>query len=128
MMPMTWEELASCQQAMAQELMATQDPRFARGVCGHAYYAAYALVTARLPQSMAFGRGWHNPEHAKLPAHVNHIAGLGESARRTVRQALRRLRQRREDSDYRPGITVDQATARECLRDATTVFSHLNRS
>src|SRR5262245_4454551 len=81
---MTWEELASCQHATARHLMATKDPRFARGVCSRAYYAAFAMVTARLPQSLTFGRGWQNPEHAKLTAHVSHIAGLSEVARRAV--------------------------------------------
>ena len=125
---MTWRELAECQRVMAVHLFGTRDPRFARGVCGRAYYAAYALVTARLPASMTFGRGWRNPEHAKLPAHVGQIAGLSEADRRIVKRALRRLRLRREDADYRPGITVDGLAARDSLDDLARVLKILDRS
>lgn len=125
---MTWRDLAECQQGMAQHLFGTRDPRFARGVCGRAYYAAYALVTARLPRSTTFGRGWQNPEHARLPAYVSSIAGLSEADRRAIRRALRRLRLRREDADYRPGVTVDRNTARESMYDVARVFLILQRS
>jgi uncharacterized protein (UPF0332 family) len=107
---------------MAQHLLASGESAFSRRVCGRAYYAAYALVTARLPDSLTFGRGWRNLAHAAMPAYVNHIRGLREDQRRGVRRALRRLRQRREDADYRPGITVGTADARESLRDMAEVF------
>ncbi|HEY3244576.1 MAG TPA: hypothetical protein VGM03_14630 [Phycisphaerae bacterium] len=125
---MTWTELAEIQRAIAQHLMTTKDPRFVRGVCSRAYYAGYALVTARLPESMLFGRGWRNPEHARLPGYVNQISGVGEIGRRAIRRALRRLRHRREDADYRPGITVDTSTALQSMRDVAEIFSLLNRS
>ena len=128
MRQMNWQELAECQRCTAQHLRDTQEPQFARGVCSRAYYAAYALVTARLPGSITFGRGWRNPEHGKLPAYVSRIAGLRETDRRTVRQALRRLRQRREDADYGPGITVDLSAALKSMRDLASVFLILNPS
>lgn len=120
--------MADDHRVTAQQLRKCDNPRLARGICSRAYYAAYAMVTAHLPDSITFGRGWRNPEHARLPAYVNQIPGFSESYRREVRRALRRLRQRREDADYRPGITVDTGTARESLRDASTVFVLLERS
>jgi hypothetical protein len=125
---MTWKELADDHRDTAQHLIKSDDARLSRGVCNRAYCAAYAMVTAHLPEGITFGRGWRNPEHARLPAHVSQIGGLSEDCRRAIRRALRRLRQRREDSDYRPGITVDMRTARESLRDAGTVFLLLERS
>jgi hypothetical protein len=123
---MTWEELAVAQQTAARHLWGTGDPVYQRAVCGRAYYAAYALVTSCLSSSIQFGGGWNNPPHAKLPGYVGNIAGLQETDRREVRRALRRLRQRREDADYRPGITVNRSSARESIRDASQVFAILS--
>jgi hypothetical protein len=124
---MTWEDLAVAQKAAAQYLFGANNPTYDRAVCGRAYYAAYALVTSRLPPGISFAHGWGNPAHATLPAHVGNVAGLQEADRREVRRALRRLRQRREDADYRPGITVDRDSARESMRDARQVFMILNQ-
>jgi len=44
-----------------------------------------------------------------------------------VRRALRRLRARREDADYRPGVTVDRRSALESLRDVAEVFLALGK-
>lgn len=38
------------------------------------------------------------------------------------KRGLRRLRHRREDADYRPGVTVDFRAARDSLRDVAGVF------
>jgi hypothetical protein len=124
---MTWEDLSTIQLATAQHLSGTKDATFERAVCGRAYYAAYALVTSRLSINRNFARGWSNPPHAKLPAYAGNIAGLHQVDRREIRRALRRLRQRREDADYRPGITVDRSSARESMRDIAQVFVILNR-
>lgn len=123
---MTWEALAGIHRAAAQYLFTANDSTYDRAVCGRAYFAAYALVSSRLPAGITFGRGWGNPPHATLPAYVGNIAGISESARREVRRALRRLRQRREDADYRPGRTVDPTSARESMRDAAQVFAILS--
>jgi hypothetical protein len=122
---MTWEDLAAIQQAAAQYLFAAEESAHDRAICGRAYYAAYALITSRLPAGMAFAHGWNNPPHAKLPTYIDSIRKLKEPERREVRRAVRRLRQRREDADYRPGITVDRASARESMRDARQVFAIL---
>lgn len=125
---MTWREIATCKLATAQHLVAHRKADFDRPICRLAYDAAYALITAHLPGGMRFGRGRQNPDHTNVPAHVSHIAGLHELQRRAVRRAIRRLRQRREDADYRPGITVNQTSAHESMRDAHEVFRILNRS
>lgn len=124
---MTWQELAACQRAAAQHLFGTRESSFGRSVCNRAYYAAYALVTAHLPSGMTFGRGWRNPEHANLRKYVNNITCLGEAEREAIRRALNRLRQRRENADYRSGITVDINEARESMRDVAEVFNAFNR-
>jgi uncharacterized protein (UPF0332 family) len=123
----TWEELAAIHRAAANHLFGMHNPLYERAVCSRAYYAVYALITSRLPSSVAFGRGWQNPQHVKLPKYVANIAALHENERRAIRRALRRLRQRREDADYRPGITVDRLTANESIRDVSEVFEILVR-
>lgn len=123
---MTWEQLAEVNRATAQHLRGADDAGFSRGVCGRAYYAAYALVTACLPDSMKFGRGWKNPEHGRLPSYVHQIPELRVTERQAIRSALRRLRQRREDADYRPAITVDADSSRESMRDVAVIFRLLS--
>jgi hypothetical protein len=125
---MTWKQLARCQRLAAQFLLAAKDGNFDRPICSRAYYASYAVVTSRLPPGTSFARGWTNPQHAKLPAHVASIGGLRDSERQAIRRALRRLRQRREDADYRPGITIDATSARESMRDAAEVFAIFDRA
>jgi len=66
--------------------------------------------------------GWQNPAHAALPGHVDQIAGLSVAKKNAIRTALSLLRQRREDADYRPGIVVNRAAARESWRDLTTIL------
>ena len=78
---MTWEDLAAIHQAAAQHLFAAEKPTHDRAVCGRAYYAAYALITSRLPTGMAFQHGWNNPPHARLPAYVDNIRKLKEPER-----------------------------------------------
>lgn len=118
---MDWKELSDVQ-GSATECLRTVDLRLhARSICNRSYYSAYSLVTAHLPDGIQFGRGWRNPEHAKLPGYVNQIGGLTENGKRRVKTAIRRLRQRREDADYRPGIRVNQADAREAIRDVEEI-------
>ena len=124
---MSWDDLATAHQATARHLFVSDDSTYRRAVCNRAYYAAYALVTSRLPAGMSFGHGWHNPQHANLPSFVGNIAGLPETHCREIRRALRRLRQRREDADYRPGISVGRDSARESVRDAGQIFAILTR-
>ncbi len=116
-----WDELANAQLSAARLL--SSSPSAARPSCSRAYYAAYSLVTHRLvPAKISYAHGWRNPAHADLPRYVAVLGGLNEAAKRSVRRALRRLRQRREDADYRPRATIDTRAAHECLRDAAEIF------
>ena len=59
---MTWKELAFNQMAAARHLFGTKGPTtYERAICSRAYYAAYALITSRLPATVMFGHGWNNP-------------------------------------------------------------------
>jgi uncharacterized protein (UPF0332 family) len=93
-----------------------------RAACTRAYYSAYAAITARVPRGTIFARGWHNPAHTALPGHVDQIAGLSAAKKNAIRIALSQLRQRREDADYRPGVEVNRAAARESWRDLATII------
>jgi hypothetical protein len=84
-------------------------------------------VTSRLPSGTRFGRGWNNPEHVKQPEYVNQIPELNPDLRRRARTAIRRLRQRREDADYRPGIAVALREAKEAMRDVEEIGRILRR-
>jgi uncharacterized protein (UPF0332 family) len=99
-----------------------------RACVGRAYYAAYSLVTAELVASgKVFGR-FKNPDHSSLPWHVlNGLGSLGLAERRSVAKALRRLRSRREDSDYKPLVSVDDSTARESLKDLAEIRGTMER-
>jgi hypothetical protein len=122
---MTWEELSEAHREAAIWLMGSEGHH--RAVCGRAYYSVYALVTSRLPVGTSFGRGWSNPEHVKLPEYINQLPELKPDQRRRARTAIRRLRQRREDADYRPGISVTLRDAKEAMRDVEEVRRILRR-
>jgi hypothetical protein len=122
---MDWEALAELQRMVADHLRDQRDDRWSRACCTHAYYAAYAAITDRLPAGAVFGRGWNNPAHAALPGHVSQMPRLTESRKDAIRTALSRLRQRREDADYRPHAMVNRTVARESLRDLATLLAVL---
>ena len=119
---MTWLELAKMQQYAAEYLIEERDDRLYRASCTRAYYSAYAAITERIPLGTIFAHGWLNPPHGALPGHIDQIAGLSESRKDTIRVALARLRQHREDADYRPWIEMNPATARESWRDLATIL------
>jgi uncharacterized protein (UPF0332 family) len=119
---MTWNELAEVQSYAARHLIDQRDEKLYRTACTRAYYSAYAAITARVPPGTIFAHGWQNPAHAALPSHVDQIAGLSAAKKSMIRVALSRLRQRRENADYRPGIGVNRAAARESWRDLTTII------
>lgn len=99
-----------------------------RDCASRAYYAAYQAITAACiahGDSVNFPPGWNNPSHEQLPGLVQTNGDLALQTRRKVVRLITILRSSREDSDYRPGITVDRATAYECLIGAIAVFDHL---
>jgi hypothetical protein len=122
---MTWNELAAMQRYATKHLIDRRDDQLYRTACTRAYYSAYAAITSRLPAGTIFAHRWQNPAHAALPGHVDQIAGLSAKKRHAVRIALAQLRQRREDADYRPGVDVNRAAARESWRDLATILALL---
>jgi hypothetical protein len=122
---MTWNELSEIQSYAARHLIDQRDEKLYRTACTRAYYSAYAAITARVQPGTIFAHGWQNPAHAALPGHVDQIAGLSVAKKNAIRVALSQLRQRREDADYRPGVEMNRAAARESWRDLATIIALL---
>jgi uncharacterized protein (UPF0332 family) len=119
---------ASVEQGSAAGLLRTH--RLFRASVSRAYYSAYSAVTAALMEDgvSTFGR-FKNPDHGNLPALVmNHLSALDMADRRSVAQAIRRLRTRREDADYRPGVRIDESSIRTAIKDMSEVFRVLGAS
>jgi uncharacterized protein (UPF0332 family) len=97
-----------------------------RSSVNRSYYTAYCAVTSELAaRGIRFARGWNNPTHEQLPNLITHNLTLPVGVRRRLRKILRILRYAREDSDYRPGITIDRTVALNCIRDAMVVLKAL---
>lgn len=121
-----WLAMANEQASAASVL---NDRGLKRPAVSRCYYAVYSLVTASLVRQgmRTFGR-WKNPEHASLPSLITHnLPSLGMKSRRDLSTLTRRLRAAREDADYRPKATIDEASQRNCIRDmhaAARVLEH----
>ncbi|MGB7160853.1 MAG: hypothetical protein WBD40_22510 [Tepidisphaeraceae bacterium] len=113
------------QRHAAKHLLDERDERLYRSSCTRAYYAAYAAITSHIPPATPFAHGWRNPAHAALPGHVDQIAGMSAARKDAVRVALAQLRQRREDADYRPAVSIGRSFARESWRDLATILALL---
>ena len=122
---MNWNELSEIQSYAARHLIDQRDEKLYRTACTRAYYSAYAAITARVSPGTIVAHGWQNPAHAALAGHVDQIAGLSAAKKNAIRVALSQLRQRREDADYRPGVEVNRASAREGWRDLATIVALL---
>ena len=85
------------------------------------------LFTSRLPPGITYSKGRKNPDHGNLPKYVSQINGLKPHQQTMIKQAIRRLRQRREDADYRPGMSVASREAKESLRNLEIVRNLLGR-
>jgi uncharacterized protein (UPF0332 family) len=122
-----WESLAAEQKEAAEVL---RDKDLHRASVGRAYYAAYSGVTSALIGSgmKEFGRH-QNPAHSDLPNLVtNNLGSITKDDRRELASALRRLKGRRVDSDYRPTVGVSDEESRESLRDLASVRVVLERT
>lgn len=129
----TWRDLSDSNRLAAARLC--RDPHTVRASVSRSYYAVYHEITHRLTTAgfRDFGymneRPRNNPAHEKLANHVSkNLGGLRETNRRELRKAVIRLRERRNDADYRPGNTVDEKTAREALRDMYYALNTLRRA
>lgn len=119
----TWDELSlDCLEAA--KMLA--DNGHWRSSVSRSYYAAYSAVTSRLvARRVSFAHGWNNPAHEQLPNLIVHNLELPLNIRRHVKQLVHTLRRAREDADYRPGMTVDDTIAIDCIRDAIVVLRDL---
>ena len=80
-------------------------------------------MTSRLVErGVSFPHGWNNPGHEQLPNLILHNLTLPMNTRRRLKQLILFLRDTREDSDYRPGRTIDKDKAFVCLRNAEAVL------
>lgn len=116
----TWQEMSlECLWA-AKKLLSEGHLR--RSISS-SYYAVYSASTSLLTdRGIAFAHGWNNPAHDQLPHLILNYSGLSVEQRRRVSRSLRFLRSAREDSDYRPGMTVDRTLALICFHDAIDVL------
>ena len=120
---MTWQEMSANCLRSAKRLAAADDYR---GSINRAYYSAYCAVTALLvAKGIQFAHGWNNPSHDQLPELVGNNLPLPVNTKRRVRTSLRSLRKAREDSDYRPGISVEREMALDSIRQAISLRKDL---
>lgn len=118
----SWKRLAQESLIAAKALY---EDNFYRACVNRTYYASYQAATAESVShgdAGSFPTGWNNPSHEQLPGLILNNGGLTLPQRRSIAHSLRFLRNAREDADYRPGHTVDQNVARDCLREAASVL------
>lgn len=117
---MSWLEIGK-NHLEAAKLLIDDHPRSA---ASRAYYAAHVVLADSLIRAGAdLSAGRQTPSHraqAKLIA--EHFAARGSLFVRRLKTSISRLYSRRIDADYLRSVTLDTATARECVRDASTVF------
>ncbi len=119
-----WDDLAVSNREAA--VMLRQKKAF-RSAISRAYYAVYALVTARLCETgLNFAHEWEGPAHQSVPELVkNHLKRLSRNQRSKVAEAIKILYSVRIQADYWPSASVGVAEARESLQYAGIVFGCL---
>jgi uncharacterized protein (UPF0332 family) len=116
----TWIEMSRDSFQAAKTLL---DAGYVRSSISRAYYAVYCAVTSDLAsRGVRFPYGWNNPSHEQLPELVLHNTTWPRSARYQINRALRRLRNAREDADYRPDVALEHRDAVEQLRAVSSVL------
>ena len=120
---MTWSEIGKSSLKAAKRTLND----YPRSSASRAYYAAHVVLAESLAKA-----GYLPPFERQTPPHSrqatlvsSHLSQMGPARVRELQSAVRRLYSRRLDADYNQRVTVDPPTARECLRDASTVFKLL---
>ena len=122
----TWEELSRDSLRAAKLLL---EQGHLRSSISRSYYAAYCAIAGEFAsQGVSFPHGWNNPAHEQLPGLVSHNLRSPQRTRRRLNRSVRYLRRAREDADYRPGISIDQTLALDCVSYAVRVRRELGRS
>jgi len=120
---LTWHDLGESNARGAALL--SRDSVASRASVSRAYYAVYHEITHQLVGQgqttfgkFRDGRDRKNPPHEKVARFAeNDLKALNQFQRKELGRLARRLRIRREDADYRPGMAVDSRAAHEALRD-----------
>ena len=116
----TWSAMS--RDALDSALLLRDAEKF-RSSVSRAYYAAYCAVTGELSRRrVTFPHGWNNPAHDQLPEFVLNNLALPQYAKYEINKALRRLRQTREDADYRPRVGIAEDDAIKSFRDAAFIL------
>lgn len=119
----TWRELS--RECLEQARILLKEGHW-RGCISRSYYAAYCAVTSDLVErGLGFAHGWKNPSHDQLTHLVRHNTTWPRGTRYRVNRALRRLRNGREDADYRPGVVIGRQDAMDLFRDAGAIIETL---
>ena len=120
----TWSDIAKDNLKAAQVL--AQQSHF-RSCASRSYYAAFSAITFALGAHARSGRGHQTPAHQAVPGLIQkHLAGkLGLRKVKNIQRVIRRLYNERLSADYRSGLTVDNQSARQSLRDAFSVCLEL---
>ena len=119
----TWRQLSENSLQAAETLL--QDGKY-RSCVSRAYYAAYCAATHEIVQKLTtFSYGRNNPSHELLPTYIQNNLTISRTKKDAVDTYIRLLRLYREDADYRPQTTIDELTARECVRAAAEVQQQL---
>ncbi|MEW6250137.1 MAG: HEPN domain-containing protein [Planctomycetota bacterium] len=119
-----WRDIARDNLKAAQALSKT--PHL-RSCASRAYYAAFSAVTFALSSHARSGRGHETPAHQAVPGLLEkHLeAKLGARRLTNVKKMMRRLYNERLSADYRSGLTLDDRSIRQSLRDAFSVCVEL---
>ncbi len=97
-----------------------------RSSVSRAYYAAYCAATneiVKMPTTFSYGRS--NPTHEKVPMYIQRNLNVPQDKKDSISALINTLRLFREDADYRPHVSVDEQSARDCIRDAATIQQEL---
>ena len=120
---MTWRQMAEDSLQVAEVLL--RAGHF-RGSVSRSYYAAYCATTGRIVQNVtSFPFGWNNPPHQSVSRYVQNNLSLPQTVKNAVETNITLLRLFREDADCRPAKTIDELTARDCVRLSAGVLQLL---
>ena len=119
----TWKEISIDNLLAAQNLF--EKGRY-RSCISRAYYAAYCAATNEIVMKVTtFPYGWKNPPPQKVPDFILFNLSISQAKKENVSKLIIQLREAREDADYRPNKLVDETTALDCIRDASTIQEEL---
>jgi uncharacterized protein (UPF0332 family) len=119
----TWQELSEESLKAAHALL--REGCY-RSCISRAYYSAYCAATSLIVKKLTtFPNSWNNPPHQKVPVYIQSNLTITQMKKDEAIKLINILRQFREDADYRPQVTLDEQTARDCVRDAAAIQQEL---